>query len=63
VTYDEAYSCVYKLEGDLHLNQYGRGETSEEYIWMDRSVDELLECERDEVQKMLGGIQTGEGEG
>jgi hypothetical protein len=50
-------------EGDAYLIEVNddkyllNGEPSDE-IYMIRSVDELLECERDNVQKMLGGAEN-----
>jgi len=52
VNYDvDGLGDAYLLEvdGDQYLMN---GKPSDE-IYMIRSVDELLECERDEVQKML----------
>jgi hypothetical protein len=43
-----------EVDGDRYLMN---GEPSDE-IYMIRSVDELLECERDEVQKMLGEAEN-----
>lgn len=48
---DEPYVAMYMLDDEIHLNQYARGEDEEEFIWMDRTADELLECERDNAQK------------
>jgi len=49
--YDFPYSEVIKVDDDYYLFQ---GETGDE-LTMFRSVDDLLMCERDQVQKMLGG--------
>jgi len=43
-----------EVDGDRYLMN---GEPSDE-IYMIRSVDELLECERDGVQRMLGEAEN-----
>jgi len=43
-----------EVDGDRYLMN---GEPSDE-IYMIRSVDELLECERDEVQRMLAEAEN-----
>lgn len=52
--YEDRYSTVYTLEGEIFLDQLTR-EDDEEYIWMSRTADQLLECERNAVQTMLEG--------
>jgi len=47
------YCVVNDLNGDIHFTQYTIGETDEEYIWMDRTAEQLFEIERNPVQKML----------
>jgi len=43
-----------EVDGDRYLMN---GEPSDE-IYMIRSIDELLECERDEVQRMLAEAEN-----
>jgi len=55
VNYDvdaEGDAYLLEVDGDRYLMN---GEPSDE-LYMIRSVDDLLECERDEVQKMLGEV-------
>lgn len=49
----ENYCVANTLNGDIHFTQYTIGETDEEYIWMDRTEEQLFEIERNPVQKML----------
>jgi len=49
----ENYCVANTLNGDIHFTQYTIGETDEEYIWMDRTAEQLFEIERNPVQKML----------
>jgi len=49
----ENYCVANTLNGDIHFTQYTIGETDEEYIWMDRTKEQLFEIERNPVQKML----------
>lgn len=49
----ENYCVANTLNGDIHFTQYTIGESDEEYIWMDRTAEQLFEIERNPVQKML----------
>jgi hypothetical protein len=49
----EDYCVANTLNGDIHFTQYTIGETDEEYIWMDRTKEQLFEIERNPVEKML----------
>jgi len=58
LSYDAPYSFVYRTQEDIYLRQYTREEDDPDTrIVMDRSVEDLLECERDRVQKMLGDLE------
>lgn len=48
--YESEYSSIVEINGDRYLVQ---GDSDDE-IWMFRDINELLECERDNVQKMMG---------
>jgi len=37
----ENYCVANTLNGDIHFTQYTIGETDEEYIWMDRTKEQL----------------------
>ncbi len=45
-----SYSSVHEVNGEYWLFQ---GDNEEDEIKMWRNIDDLLECERDAVQKML----------
>jgi len=46
------YSTIYSQEDEYRLRQ-ASSESNTEYIVMERDVNDLLECERDEAQKMM----------
>lgn len=46
------YSTIYSQEDEYRLRQ-ASSEGASEYIVMERDVCDLLECERDEAQKMM----------
>jgi hypothetical protein len=46
------YSTIYSQQDEYRLRQ-ASSESNTEYIVMERDVNDLLECERDEAQKMM----------
>lgn len=48
---DKRYTALYSMGDDYTLRQYTE-EAEEEYIMMERSVEDILECERDAIQQM-----------
>lgn len=50
-----SYTELYSDSEDVYLRQVS-AESTTEYITMERSVDDILECERDPVQQMYGDI-------
>jgi hypothetical protein len=50
------YSHVYSTEDNGYRFRQAVSEGSSEFLVMERSVDELLECERDRVQVLLGDV-------
>jgi len=49
------YSTIYSQEDEYRLRQES-SEGASEYIVMERDVCDLLECERDEAQRMIGEL-------
>lgn len=52
---DSSYSAVYKVDGEYFLYQ---GDADEGELQMWRHIDDLLECERDNVQKMMPDYES-----
>jgi len=55
VTDSYTYSTIYSQEEEYRLRQ-ASGEGASEYIVMERDVNDLLECERDGAQRMMGEL-------
>lgn len=53
------YSTVYSMDGEYELRQ-ASSESASEFIVMERSINDLLECERDEAQLMLAEAYADE---
>lgn len=49
------YSTIYSQEEEYRLRQ-ASSEGASEYIVMERDVNDLLECERDGAQRMMGEL-------
>jgi len=52
VTNQYTYSIIYSQQDEYRLRQ-ASSESNTEYIVMERDVNDLLECERDEAQRMM----------
>jgi hypothetical protein len=51
------YTTIYSMDDEYKVRQ-ASCESASEYIIMERSIDELLECERDEAQLLLAEVTT-----
>jgi hypothetical protein len=56
MSYETQYSTLYRLEDEYTLKQASI-EGEDEYIIMERSAEDVLECERDTVQVMFSEVQ------
>jgi len=55
MSYETQYSTLYRVEDEYTLKQ-ASVEGEDEYIIMERYTKDVLECERDAVQKMFAEV-------